>query len=114
MDALILSRLQFAVATYFHFLFVPLTLGLSILIAIMETIFVRTGDEEYRRMAKFWGKIFLINFAMGVVTGITLEFSLAPTGPVIRVTWEISSDPFWPSRPRWLFFLNPRLSPCGL
>jgi cytochrome d ubiquinol oxidase subunit I len=74
MDALILSRLQFAVATYFHFLFVPLTLGLSILIAIMETIFVRTGDEEYRRMAKFWGKIFLINFAMGVVTGITLEF----------------------------------------
>jgi cytochrome d ubiquinol oxidase subunit I len=74
MDALMLSRLQFAVATFFHFIFVPLTLGLSILIAIMETKFVRTGDEEYRRMAKFWGKIFLINFAVGVVTGITLEF----------------------------------------
>jgi cytochrome d ubiquinol oxidase subunit I len=69
-----LSRLQFAVATYFHFLFVPLTLGLSVLVAIMETQFVRTGDEEYRRMAKFWGKLFLINFALGVVTGITLEF----------------------------------------
>ena len=74
MDVLLLSRLQFAVATFFHFLFVPLTLGLSLMIAIMETRFVRTGDEEYKRMAKFWGKIFLINFAIGVVTGITLEF----------------------------------------
>ena len=74
MDVLMLSRLQFAAATFFHFLFVPLTLGLSILIAIMETRYVRTGDEEYKNMAKFWGKIFLINFAIGVVTGITLEF----------------------------------------
>src|SRR5512137_1196171 len=74
MDVLLLSRLQFAVATLFHFLFVPLTLGLSVLIAIMETIYVRTGNEEYKRMAKFWGKIFLVNFAVGVVTGITLEF----------------------------------------
>ena len=74
MDVLLLSRLQFALATMFHFLFVPLTLGLSVLIAIMETIYVRTGDEEYKRMAKFWGKLFLINFAVGVVTGIPLEF----------------------------------------
>ncbi len=74
MDALMLSRLQFAAATFFHFIFVPLTLGLSVLVAIMETKFVRSGDEEYRRMAKFWGKIFIINFAVGVVTGITLEF----------------------------------------
>jgi len=74
MDVLLLSRLQFATATLFHFLFVPLTLGLSILIAIMETLYVKTGDEEYKRMAKFWGKLFLINFAVGVVTGITLEF----------------------------------------
>ncbi|MFI5330085.1 MAG: cytochrome ubiquinol oxidase subunit I [Desulfobaccales bacterium] len=74
MDVLMLSRLQFAAATFFHFIFVPLTLGLSVLVAIMETIYVRTGNEEYRRMAKFWGKIFIINFAVGVVTGITLEF----------------------------------------
>ncbi len=74
MDALMLSRLQFAAATFFHFLFVPLTLGLSILIAIMETLYVRRGDEEYLRLAKFWGRIFLINFAVGVVTGLTLEF----------------------------------------
>ena len=74
MDALLLSRLQFAVATYFHFLFVPLTLGLSLIIAVMETIYVRSGDEDYKRMAKFWGRLFLINFAVGIVTGITLEF----------------------------------------
>ena len=74
MNGLALARWQFAITTVYHFFFVPLTLGLSILIAIMETIYVRTGDEEYRRMAKFWGKIFLVNFAVGVVTGITLEF----------------------------------------
>ena len=74
MDVLMLSRLQFAAATMFHFLFVPLTLGLSILIAIMETRYVRTGDEDYRRMARFYGRLFLINFVIGLVTGITLEF----------------------------------------
>ncbi len=74
MDVVTLSRLQFAVATLFHFLFVPLTLGLSILVAIMETKYARTGDETYLKMTKFWGKIFLINFAVGIVTGITLEF----------------------------------------
>jgi cytochrome d ubiquinol oxidase subunit I len=73
-DVLNLSRLQFAVATYFHFLFVPLTLGLSMIVAVMETMYVRTGDEDYKRMTKFWGKLFLINFAVGLVTGITLEF----------------------------------------
>ncbi len=74
MDVVMLSRLQFAAATMFHFLFVPLTLGLSVLVAIMETKYVKTGDEIYLRMTKFWGKLFLINFALGVVTGITLEF----------------------------------------
>lgn len=74
MDVLLLSRLQFAAATMFHFLFVPLTLGLSIIVAWMETQWARTGDETYLRMTKFWGKIFMINFALGVVTGITLEF----------------------------------------
>lgn len=74
MDALLLSRLQFAAATMFHFLFVPLTLGLSVIVAIMETKYARTRDETYLRMAKFWGKLFLINFALGIVTGITLEF----------------------------------------
>lgn len=74
MDVLSLSRLQFAITGMFHFIFVPLTLGLSILVAYMETRYVRSGDESYLRMAKFWGKLFLINFALGVVTGITMEF----------------------------------------
>ena len=74
MDVVLLSRLQFATATMFHFLFVPFTLGLSVLVAYMETKYVKTSDETYLRMTKFWGKLFLINFALGVVTGITLEF----------------------------------------
>jgi len=79
MDVVLLSRLQFATATMFHFLFVPLTLGLSVLVAFMETKYVKTGDETYLRMTKFWGKLFLINFAVGVVTGITLEFQFGTT-----------------------------------
>lgn len=74
MTELILSRLQFAVVSSYHFLFVPLTLGLSVLVAMMETWYVRTGNETYKKMTKFWGKLFLINFAMGVVTGLVQEF----------------------------------------
>ena len=74
MDAVLLSRLQFAAAVFFHFIFVPLTLGLSLIIAWMETKYVRTNDELWLRQTKFWGKLFLINFTLGVVTGITLEF----------------------------------------
>ena len=69
-----LSRLQFAATAMYHFLFVPLTLGLSFLLAIMETVYVMTGKEIYRDMTKFWGKLFGINFALGVTTGITMEF----------------------------------------
>jgi cytochrome d ubiquinol oxidase subunit I len=74
MDALFLARSQFAITTVYHFFFVPLTLGLSIIVAIMETLYVRTGREIYKQMTKFWGKLFVINFAMGVVTGIVQEF----------------------------------------
>jgi len=74
MDVLALARWQFAITTIYHFFFVPLTLGLSIFIALLETKYVRSGDEMYKKMAKFWGTIFLINFAMGVVTGIVQEF----------------------------------------
>ncbi len=74
MDALILARWQFAITTVYHFFFVPLTLGLSIFLAITETIYVRTGNEMYKRMTKFWGHLFVINFAIGVATGIVQEF----------------------------------------
>jgi len=69
-----LSRWQFGVTAMYHFLFVPLTLGLSVLIAIMESVFVMTGRPIWRDMTKFWGTLFGINFAMGVATGITMEF----------------------------------------
>jgi cytochrome d ubiquinol oxidase subunit I len=74
MDVVTLARLQFAATCVYHFFFVPLTIGLGWLVAIMETLYVARGDEAYKRMAKFWGKLFLINFAMGVVTGIVMEF----------------------------------------
>lgn len=69
-----LSRLQFALTAMYHFLFVPLTLGLSIMIAMMETVYVMTKRSIWRDMTKFWGLLFGINFALGVATGITMEF----------------------------------------
>lgn len=69
-----LSRLQFAITALYHFLFVPLTLGLGFILAIMESVYVMTNNQIYKDMTKFWGKLFAINFAMGVATGITLEF----------------------------------------
>jgi len=74
MDPVIIARLQFAATTIYHFFFVPLTLGLVWIVAILQTQYYRTGNEKFKRLTKFWGKLFLINFAMGVVTGIVQEF----------------------------------------
>lgn len=74
-DAVVeLSRWQFAITALYHFLFVPLTIGLSVLLAIMESTYVMTGREIYKDMTQFWGKLFGINFALGVTTGLTMEF----------------------------------------
>jgi cytochrome d ubiquinol oxidase subunit I len=69
-----LSRLQFAMTALYHFLFVPLTLGMTFLLAIMESVYVMTGKQVYKDMTRFWGKLFGINFALGVTTGLTMEF----------------------------------------
>ncbi|WP_320669193.1 cytochrome ubiquinol oxidase subunit I [Patulibacter defluvii] len=74
MELLDLARWQFAFTTLFHFIFVPLTIGLSGYVALMQTRWVRTGDEVYLRMTKFWGKLLLVNFAIGIATGIVQEF----------------------------------------
>jgi cytochrome d ubiquinol oxidase subunit I len=74
MDLVELSRLQFAITALYHFIFIPLTLGLSILLGIMETVYVMTGKTIWRDMVKYWGLLFGINFAMGVATGVTMEF----------------------------------------
>jgi cytochrome bd ubiquinol oxidase subunit I len=73
-DVVTLSRLQFALTALYHFLFVPLTLGLVWILAIMESVYVMTGREVWKRMVQFWGVLFGINFAMGVATGVTMEF----------------------------------------
>ncbi|PZN94696.1 MAG: cytochrome bd-I ubiquinol oxidase subunit CydA [Hyphomicrobiales bacterium] len=74
LDIVALSRLQFAITALYHFIFVPLTLGLSVLLAIMETVYVMTGRPIWRQMTKFWGVLFGINFVLGVATGIVMEF----------------------------------------
>lgn len=74
LDVTLLSRLQFAVTVGFHFIFVPLSIGLILFTAIMETMYVRTRDPKYKTLTKFWGKLFTINFILGVVTGVAMEF----------------------------------------
>ena len=74
LDPLMLSRWQFGITTVYHFLFVPITIGTAFLVAGMQTAWVRTGKDKYLKATKFFGKLFLINFAMGVVTGIVQEF----------------------------------------
>src|SRR5690348_9416455 len=74
MDALDVSRWQFGITTVYHFIFVPLTIGLAPLIAIMQTVWVITGNDSWYRLTRFFGKLFLINFAIGVATGIVQEF----------------------------------------
>jgi len=74
LDILLLSRLQFAFTVMFHYIFPPLTIGLGALLVIMESTYLKTRDPQYRAMAKFWTKIFAVNFAMGVATGIVMEF----------------------------------------
>lgn len=74
MEEVLLARLQFASTTLFHFIFVPLSIGLVFIIAVMQTMYVVKKDEVYLKMTKFWGIFFLINFAVGVVTGIIQEF----------------------------------------
>ncbi len=74
MDAVLLSRIQFGLTAFFHFLFPPLTIGLAALIAVIEFFYWRRGDALYDKTARFWSKLFMINFAVGVATGITMEF----------------------------------------
>ena len=74
LDPLLLSRWQFGLTTVYHFLFVPLTIGLALTVAIFQTAWVRTDKTKWLQLTHFFGKLFLINFAMGVVTGIVQEF----------------------------------------
>ena len=103
MDPITLSRLQFALTTVYHWLFVPLTLGLGWFVAFMQTRYYQTRDETWRKMAKFWGKLFLINFAIGVVTGIVQEFQFG-------MNWS----EYQPLRRRYLRRAAGHRSPAGI
>ena len=74
MDPLEIARWQFGITTVYHFLMVPLTVGLGLVVAVLQSVWLKTGNEQWLRMTKFWGKLFLINFIMGVATGIVQEF----------------------------------------
>ena len=74
MDQVTLARWQFGITTVYHWFFVPITLALSFIVAIFQTLWYRSRNDKYLRLTKFYGKLFLINFAMGVVTGIVQEF----------------------------------------
>lgn len=97
------SRAQFALTACYHWLFVPLTLGLALVMGIMETIYVRKKDDFWKRAAQFWQKLFGINFAIGVATGIILEFEFGTNwsnyswfvGDIFGARWPLRA--FWPS-----------------
>ena len=91
MDAVTAHRIHFAFTATYHYLFPQLTMGLALIIVILKSAALRTADAHYDRAAGFWGRILAINFAMGVVTGIPLEFQLAPTGPDSRAVPAASS-----------------------
>ena len=74
LDPVLIARWQFGITTVYHFIMVPLTIGLGLLVAVMQTLWYRTGRQHYLRMTKFWGKLFLINFIVGVATGLVQEF----------------------------------------
>src|SRR5271156_110300 len=86
MDALIVHRIQFAFTVTFHYLFPQLTMGLGLLIVILKTLAIRTGNEHYNHAARFWARIFGINFALGVVTGIPMEFQFGTNWSVFSRT----------------------------
>ena len=87
MDVIIWSRLQFAMTAIYHWLFVPLTLGLALVMAVMETIYVVRKDESWKKTAQFWMKLFAVNFAVGIATGIILEFEFGYR-PNTRKSWR--------------------------
>ena len=96
------SRAQFALTAIYHWIFVPLTLGLAVIMGIMETVYYRTGDEFWKHTAKFWMKLFGINFAIGVATG------LIRTGVITAGLWATSSVRRWLSKASWHSLWKPR------
>src|SRR5579884_4308907 len=105
-SALAVHRLHFAFTVTYHYLFPQLTMGLALLIVILKSLALWKRDEQYNRAARFWARIFAINFAMGVVSGIPWNFNSVPTGRDFRRAPAASSDRRWPWRACSLSFSN--------
>ena len=101
------SRAQFALTAIYHWLFVPLTLGLAVIMGIVETCYYRTRKAFWKDAARFWQRLFGVNFAMGVATGIILEFEFV----TIAGLWATSLVPLWPSKESWLSSWSRHSSP---
>ncbi|BDZ50949.1 hypothetical protein GCM10025867_31900 [Frondihabitans sucicola] len=113
LSPLLLSRWQFGLTTVYHFLFVPLTIGMGFTVAVFQTAWYRTGRAHYLQLAKFFGKIFLINFAMGVVTGIVQEFQFGMNwSEYSRFVGDVFEH-HSPSRGSWRSSSRPRSSASG-
>ena len=113
MEALELARWQFAITTVYHFFFVPVSIGMSAWVAICQTAFVRTGKPVYDRMARFWGKLFLIVFALGVATGIVQEFQFGMNWSTYsRYVGDIFGAPLAMAG-LLAFFIESTFSGCG-
>lgn len=113
MEALDLARWQFGITTVYHFILVPLTLGLAPLVAIMQTMWVVTDDDKWYRLTKFFGKLFLINFALGVATGLVQEFQFGMNwSEYSRFVGDVFGA-LWRSRVSWRFSSNPPSWACG-
>ena len=103
------SRAQIAMTAMYHWLFVPLTLGLGVIMAIMETMYVRTGNEQWKKTAKFWMVLFGINFAIGVATGIILNSNSEPTGLITACLLVTYLAHLWLSKQLLLSLWKPHL-----
>jgi cytochrome bd ubiquinol oxidase subunit I len=106
MEVLEIARWQFGITTVYHFFFSPLTMGLAVLTAILHTFYYRTGSDHYKLLTKYFGKLFIIIFALGVVTGIVLEFQFGMAWSNIRDLWATFLAFPLPLKHYWPFSLN--------
>ena len=103
------SRAQFAMTAMYHWIFVPLTLGLAVVMGIMETLYYKTGNEFWKKTAQFWMKLFGINFAIGVATGLILDLNSVQTGVIIRGLLVTFSEHRWQLKGFWHSSWKPHL-----
>ena len=108
MDVGLLSRIQFGLTVGFHYIYPPVSIGLGLILVIMEGMYLKTGNKLYEELTRFWVKIFALIFAMGVSTGIVMEFQFGMNWSVYsRYRWEMYLEVPWPLKGSWHFSWSP-------